>query len=216
MEFSVKSALRFGWETFMKRPWFFVLATLIVAIAHILVNALTGASDNLLTGSAEHPSIVGVLLSIGLGTLINMGAVAFYLSAHDNPDTVELSALWHPHPFWKYLGASILAWLAFALGLVLLIVPGIIFGLMFMFATILVIDRDLGPIEAMRESNRVTRGHKWNLLGLVLVLALVNVLGALALFVGLLVSVPVTLLALMQVYRILAGGAGPADASLAA
>ena len=216
MEFSVKSALRFGWETFMKRPWFFVLATLIVAIAHILVNALTGASDTLLTGSAEDPSIVGVLLSIGLGTLINMGAVAFYLSAHGNPDTVELSALWHPHPFWKYLGASILAWLAFALGLVLLIVPGIIFGLMFMFATILVIDRELGPIEAMRESNRVTRGHKWTLLGLVLVLALVNLLGALALFVGLLVSVPVTMLALMHVYRILAGGAGLADASLAA
>ena len=216
MEFSVKSALRFGWETFMKRPWFFVLATLLVAIAQILVNALTSASDDLLTGSAEDPSIVGVLLSIGLGTLINMGAVAFYLSAHDNPDTVELSALWHPHPFWKYLGASILAWLAFALGLLLLIVPGIIFGLMFMFATILVIDRELGPIEAMRESNRVTRGHKWNLLGLVLVLALVNLLGALALFVGLLVSVPVTMLALMHVYRILAGGAGPADAALAA
>ena len=134
-----------------------------------------------------------------------MGAVAFYLSAHDNSDTVELSALWHPHPFWKYLGASILAWLAFALGLLLLIVPGIIFGLMFMFATILVIDRELGPIEAMKESNRVTRGYKWNLLGLVLVLALVNLLGALALFVGLLVSVPVTLLALMHVYRVLAG-----------
>jgi uncharacterized membrane protein len=53
---------------------------------------------------------------------------------------------------------------------VLLIVPGIIFGLMFMFSTFLVIDRELGPIEALKESNHITHGHKWRLLGFSLVL----------------------------------------------
>ena len=90
-----------------------------------------------------------------------MGATAFYLAAHDNPDTVDLSLLWHPRRFWKYLGASILLALAVAIGFVLLIVPGIIFGLMFMFTTFVVIERELGPIDAMNESHRLTRGHKW-------------------------------------------------------
>ncbi len=146
-----------------------------------------------------------------------MGGTAFYLAAHDNSDTVELSSLWHPRPLWKYLGTSILLGLAVGVGFLLLIVPGIIFALMFIFSTFLVIDREIDPIEAMKESYRMTRGHKWNLLGLLLMLILVNLLGVLALIVGLLVSVPVTALALTHAYRVLGGTAGmrPVDAVLA-
>ena len=56
--------------------------------------------------------------------------------------------------------------------------PGIIFALMFMFSTFIVIDRELGPIEAMKESHRITHGHKWKLLGFSLLLVLINLLGA--------------------------------------
>jgi uncharacterized membrane protein len=158
------------------------------------------------------------VVNFALGTLISMGATAFYLAAHDNPDTADLSLLWHPRPFWKFLGASILLSLAVAIGLVLLIVPGIIFGLMFMFATFVVIERELGPIDAMNESNRLTRGHKWQLFGFVLVLLLINLLGLLALVVGILVSIPVSTLAFVHAYRVLGGKAEPrpADAALAA
>jgi uncharacterized membrane protein len=140
------------------------------------------------------------------------------LQRHDNPDTADLSLLWHPRPFWKYLGASILLALAVTVGFVLLIVPGIILGLMFMFATFVVIERELGPIEAMGESNRITRGHKWQLFGFVLLLVLINLLGLLALVVGLLVSIPVSTLAFVHAYRLLGGKAGtpPPDAAFAA
>src|SRR3990170_5427763 len=191
MEFSTGSALRFGWETFKKRPWFFVGSTLVILLASGLINALTGSLDAALTGSAQEPSIIGTVINLALGTLLSMGATAFYLAAHDNPDTADLSLLWHPRPFWKYLGASILLVLAVAIGLVLLIVPGIILGLMFMFTTFVVIERELGPIDAMSESHHLTRGHKWQLFGLVLLLLLINLLGVLALVVGLLVSIPV-------------------------
>jgi hypothetical protein len=56
-------------------------------------------------------------MNLALGTLIGMGATAFYLAAHDNPDTVDLSALWHQQGFLKYLGASILLGLAVGIGL---------------------------------------------------------------------------------------------------
>ena len=218
MGFSITSALRFGWETFKMRPWFFIGATAILAAASIGVEALTRAIDGTLTGATDDPSLLGFIVNLALGTIIGMGATAFYLAAHDNPETVELSSLWHPQPFWKYLGTSILVTLAIAVGLVLLIVPGIIVALMFMFTTFLVIERELGPIEAMKESHRITRGHKWNLLGLLLMLFLVNLLGVLAFVVGLLVTVPVTVLAFAHAYRVLGGGAAPRpqDAELAA
>lgn len=218
MEFSAGAAIRFGWETFKRRPWFFVGSTFLILLASGLSDGITSGIDAALTGSADQPSIIGTVINFALGTLISMGATAFYLAAHDNPDTVDLSALWHPQPFWKYLGASILLALAIGIGLVLLIVPGIIFGLMFMFTTFIVIERGLGPIDAMSESNRLTRGHKWQLFGFSLLLLLINVLGLLALVVGLLVSIPVSTLAFVHAYRVLGGKAAPrpADAALAA
>lgn len=92
-----------------------------------------------------------------------------------------------------------------AVGFLLLIVPGIIFALMFLFTTFIVIDRQLGPIEAMKESNRITRGHKWRLLGLLLLLTLINILGLMALGLGLLISIPVSSLAFTYAYRTLSG-----------
>lgn len=218
MEFSTGAAIRFGWETFKRRPWFFVGSTFLILLASGVANGLTSGIDAAFTGSPEEPSIIGTVVNFALGTLISMGATAFYLAAHDNPDTADLSLLWHPRPFWKFLGASILLSLAVAIGLVLLIVPGIIFGLMFMFATFVVIEREFGPIDAMNESNRLTRGHKWQLFGFVLVLLLINVLGLMALVVGILVSIPVSTLSFVHAYRVLGGKAEPrpADAALAA
>lgn len=218
MQFSSGEAIRFGWETFKRRPWFFVGSTVLILLASAICDGFTSGIDAALTGSANEPSIIGTVINLALGTLVSMGATAFYLAAHDNPDTADLASLWHPRPFWKYLGASILLSLAIGIGFVLLIVPGIIFGLMFMFTPFVVIERELGPIEAMNESNRLTRGHKWQLLGLMLLLLLINIVGVLALVVGLLVSIPVSSLAFVHAYRVLGGRTDmrPADAALAA
>lgn len=218
MEISIKQALSFGWETFKKRPWFFIGATLLVFVVSFLAGAATGMLDLALTRDPENPSGAGSIIDWLISTLINMGIIAFYLRANDNVAQVTLHELWHPHPYWKFFAATLLVGIVVVLGLLLLIVPGIIFLMMFLFTTFLVIDRNLGPIEAMKESRRITHGHRWQLLWFSLVLLLVNLLGVIALGVGLLVTIPVTMLAFTHVYRLLAARAGvapvPMDAVL--
>ena len=213
MEFSPGAALRFGWATFKKRPGFFILAGLVILLISAAVSAVTTGIDATISGSADEPSIVGSLLNTALGVLVSMGATAFYLHAHDNPEGATLSSLWHPRPFWKYLLASLLLGITIAIGFLLLIVPGIIFTLMFLFTTFIVIDREFGPIEAMKESHRITRGHKLPLLGFLLLLMLINLGGLLAFVVGLLVTIPVSSLAVTHAYRVLGGRAAP-DAAM--
>ena len=240
MGFSASSALRFGWETFKKRPWLFVGAFVLVAIAQVVVEGLSRAADAPFGGADADHTFLGGLVSLALNTLISMGVTAFGLAAHDNPETVELSALWHPRPFWKYFGLTILFALmivacfllglalvavlgletGLAIGIPLLGVLGVIVSLMLILSGFLVIDRGLGPIQALQESHRITRGYKWSLFGLSLLLFLIILAGLLALVVGVFVAAPVALLALAHAYRVLSGTAGaplPAmDAKLAA
>jgi len=58
-------------------------------------------------------------------------------------------------PFWKYLGATLLIGPAIVIGLVLLVLPGIVFALMFMFA---IVHRDRSRILS-KLSDEGERAH---------------------------------------------------------
>jgi uncharacterized membrane protein len=152
------------------------------------------------------PSAYGAivaLVSIAVSVLVGLGLTTFSLRAHDNINGVQISDLWNPGPFWPFLGAYILTALAIALGFLALIIPGIILAMGLAFVSYLVVDRGLGPIEAMKESWRITKGHKWQLLLLFLALLGINLLGILALIIGVFVTVPITMLAFAHAYRTL-------------
>jgi|SRR3989344_522513 len=194
--FSVGEAIRFGWETFKKRPWFFIGITVITA-------AISGAVSSAL-GSVEEGPVVGIantLVNMAVSTFIGLGITSIYLKAHVSVESVSFSDLWHPDLFWNYFAASIVVSIIVGVGFILLIVPGVILALMFLFTTYLIVDKKLGPIEALKESNRITKGKKWQLLVLMLAIIGVNILGFIGLLVGLLISIPVSTLAIVYVYR---------------
>lgn len=101
--------------------------------------------------------------------------------------------------------AEIIAGLgAVTIGLLLLsVILGVYVSSMLMFSTYTVVDRALGPIAALKESIKITKGNRLKIIGLLLALLLLNLVGVLALFVGLLVTVPMTLIAIVHVYRTL-------------
>ena len=61
--------------------------------------------------------------------------------------------------FFPYLWVSVLVSLAVGGGLLLLIVPGIIFGVWFGFATLVVVLEQKRGMEALRESKRLVKGR---------------------------------------------------------
>ncbi|MHB8899804.1 MAG: zinc ribbon domain-containing protein [Thermoguttaceae bacterium] len=62
------------------------------------------------------------------------------------------------------------------LGLVLLIIPGIIFAMMLMQAQLLIIDRNMGVLDAMSTSREVMAGNKLTVFGIGFVAGLLGIL----------------------------------------
>jgi len=207
-QFSATECIRFGWSTFKRRGWFLVGMTALMLVLSWVIAGIAGAF-----ATRDFGGFIGAVANIALSTLLSMGFTAVMIRAHDMLESVAVGDLWHPKPFWKFIVAQILVGLIVFVGLVLLIVPGIIAILVFLFVLYIVIDKELGPIEALKESARITRGSRWELLLLVLIVFVLNLVGALALLVGLLVSIPVTTLAMVHAYRMLEGKAKPAAAA---
>jgi len=101
----------------------------------------------------------------------------------------------------NYAVASILYGLIVLAGYILLIVPGIVWTIKYQFYSYFVVDKGMGPLEAIKASGRATQGHKMHLFGFSWVALGVMILGLIAVFVGLLVAVPVVMLATAYIYR---------------
>ncbi len=95
----------------------------------------------------------------------------------------------------------ILFYIAVGLGLILLIVPGIYLLVCFSFAPMLVVEKGMSPMEALRTSRKVVHQQWFQTAGLWLLSTLVVFAGMLALLVGLIWAIPLSGLMLALVYR---------------
>lgn len=199
--FSIVDSLKYGWETLKKNPLFIIGVFVALFVISMIVSAVTDPQGN-------GGSLLGALASLLIGVCVEMMVVNLALKGHSAPQSLKLADLWSTFPFLYYVAQKVLSGIIIIVGLILLIAPGVIAALALMFSSYLVMDKNLGPIEAMKESARITKGHRMQLFLFALTLGLLNIAGALALGIGLLVTVPVSIFAVAHVYRFLEQKAG--------
>ncbi len=222
--FSISESIRFGWETFKKRPWFFIWTLFVF-------NMLAGLNFQSEKESAADMHMQGLTIAVGVAVAIGFAVISviakmalnrFLLRAHEAPESVGFKESWKLEKFWRFLGASILKgaiiglpavalvgvafvsypnWAIVVLAVVLAIAWAAFMGIKYLFVELIVMDTDLSAVQCLRESEKVTRGEFWHLVGFSLAVAGVCILGLLALIVGLLVAVPVTMFAYVHVYK---------------
>ena len=193
--FVASDELRFGWQQTFKnlKPWLWVCGA--GAFLSILENALTRDREN----GGGHPLLALVIQALQVGVTLASFRVALRVvdgRPVSDPDPKKLLAGYFP-----FLLTHILFALIVVGGLLLLVVPGIIWAVTYGFAPLLCAAEGYGPIEALRESRRLTDGHRRSLFAFGLLCLGVNLLGALALGIGLFVTVPTTVTAAAHVLR---------------
>ena len=187
-KFSISKAVRFGWDSTKKNVGFFVILLLAVFLmAYILLDIFDHEIADFVVDLAIIFGLIGVSLS--LADKKEVGFSNFFRTQKFLP---------------QFLLAALLYHLLVAVGLVLLIVPGIIWALQFKFYGYFIAE-GVGPIEALKKSYRITKGHLWELFWFNVILIGVLFLGILAFVVGLFVAIPIIMNATAHAYRQLDG-----------
>jgi hypothetical protein len=192
----LSEAVRFGWTTVQRSFPFILLTVAVAAVVPVIIETLGDAMFE-----RRGPRLVMDLVDIFISATFALGLCRIYLRFRDGEKPIFenlFDGLARAH---VWVASSIIMGVAVAMGLVLLIVPGVIMLLRLWFVGFVVVDERIGPVDAIQRSWDITRGHTMDLLVFFLVLVGLNLLGVLCLGVGLLVTVPISGLAMAFIYR---------------
>jgi uncharacterized membrane protein len=181
----------------MKKNFAFFIGVLIVVF-------VIQAIPQLIANQAQDAPAIGLLFSlIGfvLQLILSMGLIRIALKFVDGQQPEFGDLFGATSYFFSFLIASILYGLMVGVGMIFLIVPGIVLAIIFLMYQYAIVDQGLGPLEALQRSAELTKGVRWSLFFFGLLLFGINLLGALALGIGLFVTIPTTMVALAYVYR---------------
>lgn len=200
-------AVSFAWQRIKADPGTVLGALIVGMIVSNIVNSIGNGVQQF------DPDSLGVQIVSGGLSLVNfvvssfmMGGMTLFALKVARGQPYEFGDIFKGGPYFgAVLVANLLMGLGIGLGLILLIVPGIFLALAWSLTVPIAVDRNIGPIEAMKESWQLTNGHKGNifLFGLLMV-ALVFV-GLLACCVGVLVVAPIGQIALAYIYLRISG-----------
>ena len=196
--FSKSEAILFGWNTLKKNFRFFLGMLAIVLVVNVLVGLVISSF------SEEAPKVLVMVVSViswVLDLLISIGVIKITLKFCDQEPATYRDLFSAYRLLLNYLVGSIVYGIIVAIGFVFLIIPGIYLAVKYQFYDYLIVDKGIGPIEAIKRSGVLTEGVKRNLVLFWLALVGINILGMIALGVGLIATVPVSWLANAYVYR---------------
>ncbi len=216
--FSPTEAIKFGWETFKKNPSFLVILVILLVVVEVVISMIFKPLTDIKTNTFVVSSLFSMASSIvaSFFTLGFIKAILTLVNTGKGNFSDIYSAFTNTKLLVNYLIASIIVSVAVSIGFILLILPGVYLSLRLTFFTYFLVDKNMGAMDAIQASWNATKGNVWNLIILGFLGVGLIILGALALIVGLLVTIPILLVASAHVYKELSKGAASEPAPVPA
>ncbi|RDC64264.1 stage II sporulation protein M [Adhaeribacter pallidiroseus] len=139
--------------------------------------------------------LIGVFCAYVSFLLLSLVLYSYILEYMDNQGQVLPGTVWYrvKQNFMRVFFSSFGIFLLWALGSVLLIVPGIYLAVALSFYLMVMLREDLGFVETVERCLYLIKGNWWSTLGMLLIISLIQALMALVL------GFPVWVLQIMQV-----------------
>ena len=213
---SIGDALSYGWTRFSRNALNWILLLLAILVAFAVVGGLLFAVLLLPSASSSSDSALAVsLFSIGMVVfLLAILALAFLSSVVTTQGGLREIDGAKPAfgDFFRFqnLGGALLAAVLVGVltwvGSLLCYLPGLIVAFFGMFTVPFAIDRGMNAWTALQSSFSLVSANIGPVFLLYLALAALNWVGSIPFGLGLLVTVPMTTIALMFAFRRLTGG----------
>ncbi|WP_246628926.1 hypothetical protein [Algoriphagus marincola] len=191
VHFDIDKALRRGWELFKTNPLLFI------AFFLVIIGISAGASFFL----EDFAGIVSIFVTPAL-------TAGFYLAANrvSREEHLNFSHFFDGFKFWfPVIVVNLVSGILTVLGIIALIIPGIYLGVAYSFAMAFVLFAGLEFWTAMEFSRKLITKIWWRFFAFLILLLLINLVGLLFLGVGLLVTGPVSYLAIYAAFEDLTG-----------
>jgi uncharacterized membrane protein len=201
----VLSSYRNGWHQLWKN----ILELFVIGLIFFFI-ALPGWAMSHAAEEMECASIMLGFIALAYGLLLinplEYGVDFTYLKAARG-DKLEIKDMFEVFQnYWHAVLANLLVGCIIAIGIFLLIVPGIIFACRLAFVSFLVVDRKMQTIDAVKESWRLTSGHA-NKVFLIGLLAIpIALAGFICLIVGIIPAAMWIQTAFASLYHSVTGG----------
>jgi len=225
--FSIRKAVKYGWKTTTSQLRFFIPLILVIYSVSFAPQILLRmvSKGNIL------PFLVFIVLaSTVLSLLFSIGTIKISLDfVHGRQEKAHILDLFTQYKFLiNFIVAGILyiVPIYFVMGVgalgvfgaflvrnetlsilipVVTVVIAIVVTVWWLarmqFYSYFIVDKKAGPIQALKQSYHATKGKVWKLIGLYFVLLGINLLGIAVLFVGLIVTTPLSWLTMAYIYK---------------
>ena len=195
LKFSKIEAIRFGWNTTLHNFRFLLLVFAIVVGVSLLPRII-----NLLEVPIFLSILVGIVFFV-VNSILSLGVIAIVLKFVKNEKPTIQDLVSKKHLFSKYIFSNILVSILTIIGFLFFIIPGIVLAVRMQFYVYFIVEEEVGPIDAIKKSWDLTKGSFWNIFFFGLLAGGVQILGALALLVGLIFTTPTMWVAWAVVYE---------------
>jgi uncharacterized membrane protein len=193
----VGAAISYGWAKFQQNVGPLLIAVLVPIVAQIVLS-LIGQS----LGGSRVVWLLFQILAIAVNAVAGIGIyrLALMITAGEPAD---IGKAFQYDRMGEWIVFSFVFGVVLAVGLLLCIVPGLLFLAFFGLAPFFFLDQGLSLGDALRASREAVRGK--GLAFPILLSILVGLLGIIACFVGLFVTIPIAYVAVAYLYRYAAG-----------
>ncbi len=176
-----------------RQLWKHFLMLFLIGIIVAMISSPSSIMGSIAQETRGAGAAVLVIFSLAYGILLTApiayGSSFVYLkAARDDP--LEVKDVFEGFEnYWNAVLANLLVAAICGLGVVLLIVPGIIFACKLSFTPYLVVDRKMQVIDAVQESWRMTTGHAWKVFLISLLAIPIGIAGLICCGVGIIISI---------------------------
>lgn len=179
---TILGSYAYGWQQFLTHFLHVLLIGIIVGVAQWPAWAAGGDPQSAPFALLQ---ILVAAYMILIVPVVNYGAALLYLQ-YMRDERGDIRALFDGFKtnYLNIILANLLVVAIIGIGVVLLIVPGIVFACRLAFVPYLVMDKGLEPVAAVEKSWNMTRGHGWRIFGMYVLAILLFTFGLLLLVVG--------------------------------